>query len=729
MASEPILLCCAAAQLGLDPGTGSLVSLRELASDATELLASEALSLPAWALQYLDSDGLYERVDSSRARTLTCERGEGHAKFVYHDVAGLGVDVSVQVMTDPLGDGFCWKAKVANRGRTRIVDLQMPMVVLAPDPTAKVVWPAGLGGRLLHGRALAELPEDAARLWRLCPENGDSQHYPGGSYAQFLAWYSDAVGVLLACDDAEGHVKLLQPVRTSCGVRLGVAHVGDWPDEGERELEYAVRLRLFRGDWYDVADLYREWTLKQWWATPLARRDDVPNWLLDSPPHITVRLQGVLDDGPTDPVEEFLPYERCIPLLERIADRVQSPLVVVLMSWERGGPWVYPDCFPPVGGEGSLARFVGLARERGWQVGSFCNGTRWVLSHRCNGYDGQVYYREHDGEAGVCRTPRGKPWEENWDANWRPSYACCMAADGTRRLATEFVSRLAGWGMRSLQFFDQNINAATFPCFSADHGHPPMPGRWMARAMEAMVSEFRRATYDAGAADAIQSTENGCNETCLPLFQQCDVRVSPPSSGADDYIPLYQYLFHECIVMHGMMSTGPEPYSMPVRTAWNFVWGEIPGGVMTGDGTLLNRETFNWAPWEPQVGSDEHALEMLRVTTAIRRGPGRDFLVYGRMLRPPAMLCDDVEWESYGRPRRVPTVAHAMWQTLDGAPGLAMANWTDREQSVTVCDSRLEGRLAAHVEGRGHTERPVADESGAWSLVLPPLSATVVRRV
>lgn len=728
MASEPILLQCANAQLGLARETGGLVSLKGLAGDAGELLAPEAPTLPAFALQYLDGGGRYELVDSFRAQSVTSEQGDGRAGFVYHDVAGLGVDVSMEVAVPPSGEGFRWRARLLNRGRARITDLQVPMVVLASDPAARVVWAAGLGGHLLEGEALSALAEDVAARWRLCPENGDSQHYPGSSFAQFLAWYNDAVGVYLACDDTRGNVKLLQPVRRGSGLRLGVAHVGDWPNEGERDLGYSVHLRLFDGDWYDAADLYREWTLRQHWATPLARRGDVPEWLLDSPPHITVRLQGALDDGPTDPVEEFLPYERCIPLLERVADRVQSPLVVVLMSWERGGPWVYPDCFPPVGGEESLARFVGLARERGWQVGSFCNGTRWVLSHTCNGYDGREYYRDHGGEESVCRTPTGEPWAENWDANWRPSYACCMAADRTRRIATDFVARLAGWGMRSLQFFDQNINAATFPCFAADHGHPPMPGKWMASAMEEMVAAFQRATQDAGADGAIQSTENGCNEYCLPLFQQCDVRVSPPSSGADDYIPLYQYLFHECIIMHGMMSTGPEPYSLPVRTAWNFVWGEIPGGVMTGNGTLLNRETFNWAPWEPQVGSNEHALEMLRVTTALRQGPGRDLLVFGRMLRPPEVSCDILEWESGGRRRRVPAVAHAMWQTLEGAPGLALANWTDRERTITVRDGRLPGALTAHLQGSERLERLVPDGGDAWRLVLPPLSAAVVVR-
>ena len=61
-------------------------------------------------------------------------------------------------------------------------------------------------------------------------------------------------------------------------------------------------------------------------------------------------MQGELDVGPAQPNTQFLPYTKTIPLLEAVASRVESPVVPVIMAWERPGPWVYPDCFPPVGG-------------------------------------------------------------------------------------------------------------------------------------------------------------------------------------------------------------------------------------------------------------------------------------------------------------------------------------------------------------------------------------------
>lgn len=723
------MLNTAVDRLEFDADTGRLISLRPTASPDVELVRS-ATDHPSFVLQYLNGSGQFAQLHSGSASGTQAQLEESEAgqllTLSYRRLDGLDLDVTLQVRASPESRFSRWTCTVRNHAGLRIVDVQFPFVVVPAEPEGAILQPAGFG-ELLQGQALESLPVDAPSRWQFLPENGNSPHYPGRFFAQFLAWFGPTAGVYLACEDVEGNVKLLGAVRREPGIRLGIAHVGDWPTEGERTLEYEVVLGSLTGDWYDAADLYRAWSLQQEWAAPLTERHDIPDWLLDSPPHITIRLQGYVDAGPTPAIEEFLPYEKCLPLLERIAQRVESPLTAVLMSWERGGPWVYPDCFPPVGGDESMARFVHLARERGWRVGSFCNGTRWVVRHLHNGYDGEEYFRRHHGEQGVCRRHDGEMWAEYWDQSWRPSYISCMAQTQTKEIAVEFVRRLIGWGMDSIQFFDQNCNAATFPCFAEDHGHPPVPGKWMAKAMAETIAAFREAAKQAGETGVIQSTENPCNEYCLQLFQQSDVRVSPPSSGLASFVPVYHYLFHECTIVHGMMSTGGEPFALPIRNAWNGVLGEIPGAVMTGDGTLLNRETFNWAEWEPKVGSNDDALEMIRTVTALRRGAGRDFLVYGRMQRPARVEgTDPLEWECEDRHYAVPPVAHAAWQAPDGRHGVVLANWTTEERAVTVVDSRLGADVIAHVCGRHEEDTVVHAAEDGVRLTVPPLGCALL---
>jgi len=722
-----IVLETAGARLGFEPRSGRLISFHSGEAPPQQFIAADA-SHPVFVIQYLDDQREYRRLDSFDAAEtdIRCEQSSDGQTLTMHFSGIGGLDLSltgtVRASTDELMSR--WSMSLTNDAGLEVVDVQFPFVV---------------AGQLIAAPQPGDLRPDSAEAWEFRPENGDTQHYPGSVFAQFMAYYNDAAGVYLACDDTEGNVKLLKALHCEPGLRLGVAHVGEWPRTGKRQLEYDVLLGSFAGDWYAAAEIYRTWSLQQKWATPLHQREDVPAWLLDSPPHITLRLQGQLDAGPVFPVEEFLPYKKSIPLLEKVAERIEAPLVAVIMSWERGGPWVYPDCFPPVGGDESVTRFAAMARQRDWHIGSFCNGTRWVTGHEWNGYDGREYFEQQHGAASVCRTNTGEPWTETWDAGWRPSYACCMGAGLTRDIAVDFVRRLIGWGLESIQFFDQNVNASTFPCFAADHDHPPVPGKWMVQRLQQMIGAFQDLAREAGEDDAIQSVECPCNEYCLPLFQQSDVRVSPPSTlGDPHFVPVYHYLFHECMIMHGMMGHGPEPYHLPIRNALNGVLGEIPGAVMIGDGTLLNKDTGNWADWQPPVGSDDDALEMIRTITAMRRGPvrtitamrrgpGRPFLVFGRM-QPPAPIqgIETIRWQYDERDREVPAVFHAAWQSPAETLGIVMANWTTDEHTVTIVDPRLGGMATVHTAGSAQTSDTISISGDGAMVTLPPLACVLV---
>ena len=175
------------------------------------------------------------------------------------------------------------------------------------------------------------------------------------------------------------------------------------------------------------------------------------------------------------------------------------------------------------------------------------------------------------------------------------------------------------------------------------------------------------------------------------------------------------------------MSCGPEPYSLPLRTAWNGVWGEIPGAVMTGDGTLLNHDTLNWAPWQPKVGSNDDALEMLRTVTAMRRGPGRNFLVYGRMQRPAGVSgVKIIQWESNGQKRAVPAVAHASWQAPDHRYGVVLANWTTESCAVVVAAPKLGKSATLHLSGKKMETSTVEASPDGFHVTLPPLSCALI---
>jgi hypothetical protein len=375
-----------------------------------------------------------------------------------------------------------------------------------------------------------------------------------------------------------------------------------------------------------------------------------------------------------------------------------------------------------------------MARERGWRVGSFCNGTRWVTQHFWSGYDGRKYFAEQRGDETVCRTHDQQPWQETWDVTWRPSYTCCLGVERTRQIADDFVRRLFDDGLDWLQFLDQNVGCLTFPCFAPDHGHPPAPGKWMNSGMQALLESFRQIIADEseksqGKRTFVLSVESPPNEFFMPNFQVCDQRIAPPGhvGFGRAFFPLYSFLYHEFVVIQGGFGSAPEPYHMPIRNAYNLVVGEIPGGVLTGDGRLLNRDTFNWAPWEPPVGNNDDSLAMLRCTIALRRGKARDFLVFGRMQRPAEVAgIKVIHWESEGQVHTIPAVFHAAWQSPQGHLGIILANWTNETQAVSLSDARLGKQIVESISAQDVKTRPRQVNMGKVTVSLPPLGCALV---
>jgi hypothetical protein len=356
-----------------------------------------------------------------------------------------------------------------------------------------------------------------------------------------------------------------------------------------------------------------------------------------------------------------------------------------------------------------------------------------VIHHFWTDYDGRQYFAEHHGEETVCKTHQQELWREWWDQTWRPSLACCLAVPKTREIARDFTNHLVADGLDWVQFLDQNIGCATFPCYAKDHGHPPYPGKWMTAAMQSLIGEFRQIAAETGSQSKGErklafSVEQPPNEYFMSGFQVCDVRVIPPGHKGwqQRFLPLYHYLYHEFLLIQGGFGSSPEPYHMPIRSAYNLVVGEIPGGVLTGDGLLLNKDTFNWAPWQPPVGNNDDSLEALRTATALRRGKAKDFLVFGRMQRPSDVKgIKTIRWEYEATVNRIPAVFHSAWHDPQGKFGIVLANWTTETQTVRVADSRLGSRFAESISSKEVTSR-VRTTDKETSVILPPLSCALL---
>lgn len=323
---------------------------------------------------------------------------------------------------------------------------------------------------------------------RNTPEKWRYNNYPGQWIStQLMAYYNDAGGLYVACDDNTGLPKFIDPLLENDGVTLAVGHYPGTQGPSKGKLPYNVVLGTFSGDWYAAAEIYRNWASKQpFCALKLADRKDCPKWITDSAVGITFPMRGESDwDGPAKPNPEYTPATNALPYLDKLAAKLEeSPLMPIVFNWERGGPWVQPDAFPPLGGENDMKEFMAQAKEKGWHPIIYGDGLCWVVWQKNTDYDGMPYFRAHEGEAAVVRKWDGKLLEQRL-GDWRKGYRACVGTKGGREMVIGMTRKMAEFGPDAIQQFDQG--PGPIACYARDHGHPPVPGPWMAKSFNVLL--------------------------------------------------------------------------------------------------------------------------------------------------------------------------------------------------------------------------------------------------
>ncbi|MFO1541093.1 MAG: DUF6259 domain-containing protein [Chloroflexota bacterium] len=735
----PVHLRAGADRLAFDRASGALVSWVR-AGTRRDLIAARAGDALV-ELGYVDPEGALRTISDAGAPREVRVTRDGTAWTVAVAIpvlAGHAVGVTLRVAGSANEPEIRWTVTFASDAGLRLTDIRFPVLRLplglgARSGTRRTdgILRAFETGAFMERPRATDLEPDSPFALQLRPETIDAFHYPGLTFAQLLAYLDRGTGLVAWAADASGRPKVIKPLATGGDrVRLAFAHTLGGVAPGPDAVPYDVRARSVAGGWEDAAAIYRDWTLAQPWAARPLHVRGVPDAIAASPAPVMIRVQGVHDEGPADPIDAFLPYPRLLPILDALAARLDAPLLPLLMAWERHGPWVYPDALPPVGGSDAMAAFADAATARGWVPGTVANGTRWVPAHRWTGYDGREAYRRDGGPGSVCRTPDGGEWLEPWDAPWRASLPACVAAPRTRALARDFVGELARTGLRMIQLFDQNLGVVTFPCYADDHGHPPAPGPGMTRSMASFLPEVRAGAREGAGDDGVLISAEACvSEPFLGSIDLVDVRSVPPGHVAPHplwrgSVPLYSFLFHDQVPIHAGFGFGPEPFHLRTATATAFVVGAIPGGVLQDDGRLMSRDSVNFGDWDPYVEDWEAAADLLRAALALRRGTGRPWLLEGRMERSARLTGIPVRRWTFGdRVHRLPAVLHHAWRAPDGTLALVLANWTDAPVTVRTRDPRFRDATEA-VIAMGAGVRSAHTEPG--TLALPPRSVSLL---
>jgi hypothetical protein len=544
---------------------------------------------------------------------------------------------------------------------------------------------------------------DSPEIWRF-------NNYPGQWVStQLMAYYNDAGGLYVACDDPKGLPKFIDPLLEGDGVTLGVGHFPGTHGPGETKLPYHVVLGTFHGDWYAAAEIYRNWASQQpFCATKLAQRTDVPKWLADTPSAIAFPMRGQGDWDPHGVNPEYSPLTNALPYLDKLAGALETPLLPIVFNWERAGPWVQPDAYPPVGGEAAFREFMSKAKARGWHPMIYGDGLSWVIWQKNTNYDGLPYFRSHGGEAAVTRKWDGT-FVEGMIGDWRKHYVTCVGTEKGRQMILDMTRHMTEFGPDVVQQFDQGPGPTA--CYAANHGHPPVPGPWMTEAFNKLLKADKETARSVNPTVAM-SCEGAPPEIYLQDFQVWDSRIRT--------CPLYSFLYHEYgNGFQGFYTNRVNDEALRASVARALVFGYIINFTLREKGLV----EYDWdQTWTRAVPDQAAFLDWTKRVSHFRAGVARDYLVYGRMLRP--WTVSGVTKRDFGWGKE-PLVRSATWQAPDGRIGVVLANYADLPESPRVeLEGQGEKKLTVYLDDQ-KTER-VVELPSAVDIDMQPRSVCLI---
>lgn len=592
---------------------------------AMPVVAAEAAQPGAgahWALEVQLPDKTTVRIDPLQPRLPSEERAsaDGASRTTVWPTLGDGplADLSVTVTASRQR----LTMEVANKGQAvALREITFPIVEV-PVTDADVVVVPVVSGRLHRRPASTRLDFKG--------------EYPGGWLPmQCAGVYGPKGGVYVGVHDPLASTKRLE-METKDGV-LRIAWKWPAPDCGVAgkgwKMPGAVVVRPFEGDWYDFAQIYRDWVWREapWWPRgPQAGRPDTPAWMKD----IAV---WCCTGGGADYV---------VKAMTKFAAYLDVPTALHWYNWHQV-PFDndYPHYFPAKDG---FAEGVKALQAAGVRVMPYINGRLW---------DTDLEDFKTTAVAAATKNEKGEPYTEEYGSGQKLA-PMCPTTPLWQKTVRDIVLRLTGpeFNVDGV-YVDQVAAASPRLCFDSSHGHPLGGGAWWTtQGYWPMLADLRKALAAERPGKMI-TTE--CNAE--PFVHLFDGYLTWHFQEADA-VPLFAAVYGGQVEMfsRAYQDDSWKGTAMRQKTAQALTWGEQLGWM------------------GPDVVDDPVAGPFLKRLGRLRYDLRRYFSG-GRLARPPSVKDDGAtvtaDWK-WGGSRMVttPVVLSGAWQAADGAVALLFVN-------------------------------------------------------
>ncbi|MGC8742403.1 MAG: DUF6259 domain-containing protein [Verrucomicrobiia bacterium] len=519
-------------------------------------------------------------------------------RFLEPEEATLtNVSVKVVLTADKSESSLHWKIEVENQSAIYALrNVVFPYLNLSDPGKGVALFPRGPG-------------EVQQNVW-----SGDFHYhgnYPGGWCSmQFVAAYSadqNPSGLYIGYHNPTGSTKHIDIRNIALGKEARVLKIvfetpaANFDTAGnDFSLNGEVVWKLFRGDWFDAAKIYRSWVVREakWYPHGEKFKDglrqDTPEWMRNL--DVWVMTSGS-------------PQE-VVPRVKEFRKLIDAPVGFHWYNWHQI-PFDndYPHYFPA---KTNFAEAVAELQKNDVYVMPYINGRLWDT--RDKGTNDWQF--SSVALSAATKQENGQPFVESYgskEVNGEPVRLAvmCPTTKLWQNKVKEIVLNLLKTNGTRAVYIDQIAAAPPVLCADKSHNHPAGGGSWWNEGYWQMLEDIRRVKPENSAL----TTE--CNGE--PFIRWMDGYLTWHWQH-NGQVPAFPAIYGGAIQMFGRAYRGgvTKDLAFRMKAAQQLVFGEQLG----------------W--FEPDLASQPQNLEFLKRIVKTR-SLIRSFFNSGEMARPPRL--------------------------------------------------------------------------------------------
>ncbi|QQR92748.1 MAG: hypothetical protein IPJ89_00700 [Candidatus Iainarchaeum archaeon] len=552
---------------------------------------------------------------------------------------------------------------------------------------------------------------------------GTSFRVPFQGSMQLFPYYTESgKGIYVASEDEDGHFKRIEMFGNGNELhyRFRQEVPGIFTPGIDYTSPYPIKLGVFKGKWFEAAQIYRKWAVQQEWVQKgkLETRNDIPTWIKET--HLITASNGDVSITSTQWVNAYTQLKQYFDL---------NYLGVWWQGWFTDATFMNPN-------PGMNATTTALKNANIFSFPYIHSSARAAATPSTAFDNARVL--QLNGNPIELQAPYTNAFVLNPSQSFtRDSFAA------TALSAAQNGSMGIYWDVPE-----------EYPDYSTNRSHLPGGGDYFTQGNRQLLQGMRNAMKQidsrAGVLFPEAAQEDYIDVMDFMMTDFISAPITPQNQLADQFIPLFQTVYHDYILTY---LSADRLYSMGVNNPNDYdavhAIGFTAGNILASREDCFIEGIGNSSPVCQAVGAgmlttqmpllQEHVQFMKSMIDA--RKLAKKFLVYGRMMKPPALDAGTQIYtftDSAFVPRevdkqvKIANVLVSVWKSNDNEIGIVLTNHTPQERNVTFTlnfsSYGISGTKHAYLmQENGDAFLETYTNSMQRSETLPPKSVRIIR--